>query len=147
MLDITFTYTIVDELVTNIRNADINFGNISLYKCQFNVIEIRMIQHRMLYIYPKPMNIYQLKQRPISADIIIGNFDHDVVEYNTGKSDIACQLCHAYIYQAPKLQIFTKHANKNVGNIPWHFFFSKLFFSYGNLTLNVGYYLHIYSIQ
>ena len=42
----------------------------------------------MLAILPAPTNIYLLKYIPSSPNINIGNFDHVVVEYNIGKSDI-----------------------------------------------------------
>ena len=56
-----------------------------------------MKYHTMLAIFAARNNIYQWKLRSCSASINVGNFDHFVVEYNIGKSDISCCLYHSYI--------------------------------------------------
>ena len=42
----------------------------------------------MLDIYPSSMKINLLNKIPINANINVGNFHHDIVEYNSVKSDI-----------------------------------------------------------
>ena len=39
-----------------------------------------------------------------------------------------------------------KDDNINVGNMPW-IIYVKQCFPYGKINLNVGYYLHLYSVQ
>ena len=99
----------------------------------------------MLAIYPLPININPLKKVPNNANINLCSFHHDIVECNSGKSNIYCQLYIPYVHQYLKLLIINKGAELNVGKIPWKLFFVKQCLSCVKLTLNVGYFFHLYS--
>ena len=42
----------------------------------------------MLYIYPLPININFLKKIARNSNINVGNVHHDIVEQNSGNSEI-----------------------------------------------------------
>ena len=72
----------------------------------------------MFAISPAHMNIYQLKQIPISANINADNFDHVIAEWNIDKSDIQCWLYHTYTNKLQKRKISITYANIKIGIIP-----------------------------
>ena len=88
-----------------------------------------------------------MKYRPSNDNINVGNFDLVIVAKNIGNGDIYCLLYQPYTPKATYMEIFTKYANTNIGNIPWQFVLMRMRLPYRNLTFNVGYHLHIYSIQ
>ena len=143
MLDINSTNNIFNELVTYSINANINLVNLSHFKMSIDCLNKDDLTQNVEKV-PAPVNIYQLKQIPSSANTHIGNFYHVIVEQNTVKADISWWLYLSYTHQAPKLQRFTKDTNINFGNITCHFFFRKTVFACGKLPLNIGYYSHIY---
>ena len=102
-----------------------------------------MIQHKMLAIYPSPMDINIPMKIPSNANINDRNCHHYIVEYNSGKSDIYCQLYLPYLDQELRISIIIKGAKINVGNNPFKLFYHVTVFTSGNITLNVGYFLHI----
>ena len=83
----------------------------------------------MLAIYPSPMNINLLKNIPSNVNINVGNFHHDIVEWNSGKSDIEFRMYLPSVHQEPKLLIINKYSNMNVGNIPCKLFFIEAVFT------------------
>ena len=44
----------------------------------------------MLYIYPSPLTINILKKINSNANINVGTFHNDIIEYNDKKHDIEC---------------------------------------------------------
>ena len=54
-------------------------------------------------IFPSTMNIILLKKILINANTDVVKLDHDIVEYNIGKSNIQCWMYLPYIQQAPIL--------------------------------------------
>ena len=47
-----------------------------------------MILNIILAVYSSPMNNIHLKKIPSNDNKNVVNFHHDIVEYNSGKSDI-----------------------------------------------------------
>ena len=82
----------------------------------------------MLAIYPSSMNINMsnYRSKSVNADINIGDFRHDIVEYNSLKSNRKCWLYIPSIHQEPNLLRKIEGANINVDNISFKLFYLEV---------------------
>ena len=82
----------------------------------------------MLDVYPSPMNNNPLKNIPSNTNINVGNFHHNIVEYNSGNLTYNVRLYLSSVHQEPKLLKMNNGSDINVGVITCNFFLSEVVF-------------------